>query len=479
MDIRTFCRGAILVAWMGIPGYVRSADNVLFIAVDDLRNCAGAFGDPLAKTPHMDALAKRGTVFRNAHCQIAICNPSRASVMTGMRPDSIRVWGLSKHFRDETPDVVTLPQLFKQNGYYTHAIGKVYHGTGRPSKDPPSWTDEPELDHFAKIDNYVLEKNRTGGKAAATERAEVADNEYRDGKIAEAAIGKLRELKQADKPFFLAVGFQKPHLPFTAPSKYWDLYNQADLAEPSFAQLPAGAPEIAGHDWREARGYTDIPRTGPIRPEKIAELRHGYYAAASFVDAQIGRVLDELKRLGLQDKTVIALYGDHGFHIGEQDLWGKLTNYDTGTRAPMLIAHPRQKDEGATIDRTVEFLDIYPTLAKLCGMQPPETLEGESLAKLLDDRNAKVKDFAVSQFARPVSYNFTKSPPQNMGYSIRTEAYRYTRWVGFKTAEVLAEEFYDMKTGTIERKNEIDNPDYVQVIDELKCQLERVVGDAP
>lgn len=217
---------------------------------------------------------------------------------------------------------------------------EVYHGRGRPSKDPPSWSDEPELDHFEKIENYFLERNRTGGKAAATERAEVADNEYRDGKITEAAIRKLRELRQADKPFFLAVGFQKPHLPFTAPSKYWDLHDRADLAEPSFAQMPAGAPEIAGHDWREARGYTDIPHKGTISPEKIAELRHGYYAATSFVDAQIGRVLDGVRRLGLQDKTVITLYGDHGFHVGEQDLWGKLTNYDTGTRAPMLIAQP-------------------------------------------------------------------------------------------------------------------------------------------
>jgi len=453
--------------------------NVLFIAVDDLRNCAGAFGDPLAKTPSIDALAKRGTVFRNAHCQMAICNASRASLMTGLRPDSIRVWGLTKHFRDETPDVVTLPQLFKQNGYYTHSIGKVYHGSGRPSKDPPSWSDKPELDHFEKIDNYFLKKNRTGGKAAATERADVADNKYRDGKIADAAIRKLREFKQADKPFFLAVGFQKPHMPFTAPSKYWELHDRADLAEPSFARMPTGAPPLAGHDWPEARGYTDIPRQGPIALEKIAELRHGYYAATSFVDAQFGCVLDELKRLELDDNTIIVLYGDHGFHIGEHDLWGKLSNYDPATRAPLLMAHPGQKDKGAVIDRAVEFLDIYPTVVELCGLEPPGTLEGQSLAGVLDDRDAEVKDFAISQFPRPVSYNFTRNPPKNMGYSIRTEHYRYTRWVEFKTGKLLAEEFYDLKAGGIERNNETENPEYAQVVDKLKHRLDQITGATP
>jgi iduronate 2-sulfatase len=375
--------------------------------------------------------------------------------------------------------VVTLPQLFKQNGYHTHSIGKVYHGRGRPSKDPPSWSDEPEFDHFEKVDNYFLEKNRTGGKANATERAEVADNKYRDGKIADVAIKKLRAVRQDNKPFFLAVGFQKPHLPFTAPSRYWDLYDRADLAEPLSPRMPAGAPDIAAHNWPEARGYTDIPRTGPISAQKIAELRHGYYAATSFVDAQMGRVLDELKRLELDDNTVIVLYGDHGFHLGEQSLWGKLTNYDMGTRAPLLVAHPGQTDKAATIDRAVEFLDIYPTLAELCGLDPPDTLQGESLAKVLDDRDAEVKDFAISQFPRPVSYNFSKKPPTNMGYSIRTKDYRYTRWVEFQTGKLLAEEFYDLKADGIERRNEIHNLEYTPVIDQLKRRLGEVTERTP
>lgn len=452
--------------------------NVLFIAMDDLRNCAGAFGDPLARTPSMDALAERGTVFRNAHCQMAICNPSRASVMTGLRPDTIQVWGLKKHFRQGNPGIVTLPELFKKNGYYTHAIGKLYHGQGAASEDPPSWSDQPQFDHTTKGDAYVLKQNRTGGKAAATECADVADNAYIDGKVADAAIRKLRELKRSARPFFLAVGFRKPHMPFTAPARYWDLHDRAALAEPSLAALPAGAPPMAAHDWPEARGYTDIPRKGAIPQEKVAELRHGYYAATSFVDAQLGKVLDELKRQKLDGNTIILLYGDHGFHVGEQNLWGKLTNYDTATRAPLLIAHPKQKDKGAVINRAVEFLDIYPTLAALCGLEAPSALEGKSLAAVLDGRHGAVKNFAVSQFPRPVSYNFTRKRPENMGYSIRTERYRYTRWVEFKTGKLLAEEFYDLKTGRIEEKNEFNNPVHAETIKGLKQKLTKVTGVA-
>lgn len=325
----------------------------------------------------------------------------------------------------------------------------------------------------------MLPKNRAGGKAAAAECADVADDEYLDGKIANAAIRKLREVKNSGKPFFLAVGFKKPHMPFAAPKKYWDMYKREDLAAPACPDFPAGAPPIADHDWPEARGYTDIPDKGPVPPAKAAELRHGYYAATSYMDAQLGRVMDELNRLGLDKNTVISLYGDHGFHVGEQDMWGKLTNYDTGTRAPMFIAHPQQHDKGAAVDRAVEFLDLYPTLAEICGLQPPEHLEGESVADVLNDRNAKVKDFAISQFARPVSYNFTQRNPKNMGYTIRTEHYRYTRWIEFETGKLRAEEFYDLKDGRLERKNEIDNPAYARVVEKLKHRLNRIPGATP
>jgi len=460
----------------GLAAGRRGRPNVLFLVADDLRRSVGAFGDPLARTPHIDALGARGTVFLNAHCQIAICNPSRASVMTGLRPDTIRVWGLARHFRKTKPDVVTLPQLFKQNGYIAHSIGKIYHGTGAASVDKPSWSDEPQFDHCTKRDQYVLAKNRTGKKAAASESADCSDDEYIDGKVAVAAIKALRRLKEAGKPFFLAVGFRKPHLPFAAPAKYWAMHDRAALAKPANPKMPDGAPPMAGHDSREARGYTDIPSKGDVPPAKAAEVRHGYYAATSYMDAQLGRVVAELKRLGLADNTIISLYGDHGFHIGEHNLWGKLTNYDIATRAPLLVVSRFQQAPGKVVRQAVEFVDIYPTLAALCGLKPPAGLEGTSLAALLDNPHAACKNFAISQFPRPVSYNFTRKTPRNMGYSIRDDRYRYTKWIALKDGNLLAEEFYDYSTDRAELKNHARNPKYAKPIARLRKTLRAVVG---
>ena len=466
----------LLILLLATPAQAADRPNVLFIVVDDLRTSVGIFGDKLAITPNIDTLCSRGTVFANAHCQIAICNPSRASVMTGMRPDTLRVWGLKKHFRDEKLDVVTLPQWFKQNGYHTHSIGKIYHGSGKPSTDPPSWSNKPEFDHCEKIEQYMLPENRTGGKAAGSESAECQDNDHLDGKAADAAIRKLRQFKKGNRPFFLAVGFRKPHMPFSAPAKYWAMHDRAKLAKPANPHMPEGAPSLAGHDWREARGYTDIPNKGPMSGEKIAELRHGYYAATSFMDAQLGRVLGELRQLGLNENTVISLYSDHGFHLGEHNLWGKLTNYDTGTKVPLLFVSPSQKAKGKVIRQAVELLDIYPTLTDLCRLKKPEGLEGVSLAPLLDN-SGPVKNFAFSQFPRPVSYNFTEISPQKMGYSIRDDKYRYTQWVDFRNGEVLAEEFYDYAGNIPELKNRVDDPRHTRVIEKLKRRLEGLVGD--
>ena len=448
--------------------------NVLFIAVDDLRASVGVLGDKLAITPNIDALGARGTVFANAHCQIAICNPSRASVMTGLRPDTIRVWGLKKHFREEKPKVITLPQWFKRHGYHTHSIGKIYHGSGKPSTDPPSWSGQPEFDHCEKIDQYLLPKNRTGGKAAGAESSPSADSDHLDGKVADAAIQKLRRLKRSGQPFFLAVGFRKPHMPFSAPAKYWALYDRAKLAQPINPRMPQGAPAIAAHQWPEARGYTDIPRQGAITAAKIAELRHGYYAATSFMDAQVGRVVDELKRLGLDQNTVISLYSDHGFHVGEHNLWGKLTNYDIGTRVPLLFVAPQQKARGRVIRQAVELLDIYPTLTDLCGLKQPGQLEGTSLARQLD-RPGPTKNFALSQFPRPVAYNFQKTNPKSMGYSIRDDRYRLTQWIDFRTGKLLAEEFYDYRENIPELKNQIEDPAHARAIDRMKQKLQAFI----
>ena len=461
----------LAILFLGASLQAADRPNVLFLVVDDLRASVGVFGDKLAVTPHIDALGARGTVFANAHCQIAICNPSRASVMTGMRPDTIRVWGLKKHFREEKPKVITLPQWFKQHGYHTHSIGKIYHGSGKPSTDPPSWSGQPEFDHCEKIDQYLLPKNRTGGKAAGAESSPSADSDHLDGKVAEAAIQKLRLLKRTRQPFFLAVGFRKPHMPFSAPEKYWAMHDRAKLAQPANPVPPEGAPALAGHSWPEARGYTDIPAQGTLSADKIAELRHGYYAATTFMDAQIGRVLRELKRLGLEQNTVISMYSDHGFHVGEHNLWGKLTNYEIGTRVPLLFVTPDQAKRGQVVRQAVELLDLYPTLATLCGLKPPDNLEGTNLAEYLHGR-APAKNFALSQFPRPVSYNFKNRPPQRMGYSLRDDRYRLTQWIDFATGHVLAEEFYDYNQARPEQKNQIHNVRYAEGIQALRLKLQ-------
>ncbi|MDP7048943.1 MAG: sulfatase [Verrucomicrobiota bacterium] len=462
----------LILLLLSITGQAADQPNVLFIVVDDLRASVGILGDQLAKTPQIDALGQRGIVFTNAHCQIAICNPSRASVMTGMRPDTLRVWGLKKHFREEKPNVVTLPQLFKQNGYHTHSIGKIFHGSGKPSKDPLSWSEQPELDSSEKKEQYRLLKNRTGGKASAAELAECHDNDYIDGKVADAAIRKLRQFRQRDQPFFLAVGFRKPHMPFSAPAKYWAIHDRAQLGKPRNPAMPQGAPSIAAHNWREARGYNDIPNNGPLSDEKIAELRHGYYAATSYTDAQLGRVLDELKRLGLEQTTVISLYSDHGFHVGEHNLWGKLTNYDVGTRVPLLFVAPSRNTKGRVVRQAVELLDLYPTLADLCSLKKPTGLEGKSLLPQFDNNQVESTHFALSQFPRPVSYDFSRGNPKNMGYSVRTDRYRYTQWIEFKSGAVLAEEFYDYTKNEWEKVNLINVLRYAEIIEELRHRLE-------
>ena len=439
--------------------------NVLFIPVDDLRPTLGCYGDPLAVTPHIDRLARRGILFTRAYCQQAVCNPSRASLITGRRPDTLKVWDLRTHFRDHLPDVVTLPQHVRRHGYTARSIGKVLHGTGRPSKDPPSWSAPAELDGFPGFKrNYLLERNQTGRKAAAAECVDAPDNAYRDGQIADLAVRRLRELKQAGKPFFLAVGFKKPHLPFCAPKRYWGLHDRAKLARPANPTRPSDAPDVAFHNWKELRGYTDVPKAGPIAAEKIAELRHGYYAAVSYADAQIGRVLDELNRLGLAETTVVVLWGDHGFHLGEHGLWCKTSNFELDTRCPLIFSVPGQANCGAATHALVEFVDVYPTLVELCGLPMPSGLEGTSVVPLLTAPTRPWKTAAFSQFPRPAYYRGT---PEIMGYSLRTARWRYTEWRHWATGQPRARELYDHEADPRETRNLAGLPAHAQDVTRL------------
>ena len=442
--------------------------NVLFIAVDDLRTTLGCYGDAKAKTPNIDALARRGLRFDRAYCQQAVCNPSRQSLLTGRRPDSIRVWNLVEHFRQTAPDAVSHPQHFKDHGYHARSIGKVFHGQ-EPMADPASWSEPGVLEYGGMREDYQLAANRDGaGKQAAVEVSDARDEEYLDGQVAARAAAALRELK--DRPFFLAVGFRKPHLPFTAPRKYWDLYDAADLGPPPDPHPSPTIPTLHLHDGVELRGYTDVPDEGPIPPDQVAQLRHGYYACVSFMDAQVGKVLAALDEAGLRERTIVVLWSDHGFHLGERGLWAKSTNFEIDARVPLILSTPQLKHRGVTTNALVELVDLFPTLVELCRLPMPDKLEGLSMVRLLDDPGRPWKSAAFTQFQRPWRI---KGAVTNMGYSVRTAQYRYVQWVERATGRVLAKELYDHAADPGETQNLADRADARDLIAQHAALLDQ------
>jgi arylsulfatase A-like enzyme len=481
----------VLLGWSQIHA-TELRSNVLFIAVDDLRPELGCYGALHIDSPNIDALAASGRLFRRAYCQQAVCNPSRTSLMTGLRPDSIGVTGNHAHFRTEHPDVVTLPQHFKNHGYHAAAIGKIYHGVfpdGASNTkwdtmgDPESWS-VPAVRFGPRY--YYTEEGIAAAKSIfesvykpkhpspddwtqklvfgpATEAPVVPDNTLYDGKVADAAVHALRDLKSQEKPFFLAVGFIKPHSPYIAPKKYFDLYN--DVALPSHVEFPLNAPIFAGHGSGELRRYTDQPKRGVISAEKQKRVRQAYFACISYIDAQIGRVLQELERTGLSDNTIVVLYGDHGYHLGEQGLWGKTTNFELDTRVPLIVRTPGMKAAGKSSSSLVELLDLYPTLAELAGLPIAEQLEGITFAPILNDPSHVTKMAAISQYPRGGGL---------MGYSLRTPTNRLTQWVHLPSSEIQATELYNYADGPIETKNiAATSP---QVVARLARQLTAVAG---
>ncbi len=447
--------------------------NVLFVAVDDLRPELGCYGNALVKSPHIDRLAARGTVFNRAYCQQAVCSPSRSSLMTGRRPDSTKVYDLETHFRKALPDVVTLPQHFKAHGYHAQGFGKIYHGG---YDDPPSWSVPHQTSKkpgFGPEGQALLQRLRDEAKKAGkdlTQRAnqprglpweapDVGDSELADGGTADLAIEALRALK--DKPFFLAVGFLKPHLPFVAPKKYWDLYKESDFALPKNAAPPKDAPKYAPSNWGELRAYHGMPKSGPVTDEQARKLIHGYYACVSYMDAQLGRILDELERLGLREKTAVVLWGDHGWYLGEHGAWCKHTNYEYATRAPLLVSAPGQKAAGRRTDALVEFVDIYPSLAEICGLPAPEGSEGTSFAPLLDDPARTWKRAAFSQYPRSVP-----GVGRAMGYSVRTDRWRLVEWA-VPDKQYREFELYDHGKDPNEDVNVAALPENAAVVKEL------------
>lgn len=446
--------------------------NVLFIAVDDMRAELGCYGDKHIRSPNIDRLAERGTLFDRAYCQQAVCNPSRASLLTGLRLDTLQIWDLPTHFRQRRPDVVTLPQLFKQHGYHTQNIGKIFHNWRQDDYrgDAASWS-VPAVMHY---NTHGADKAEVEGRLPPNlsqvpkcEIRDVPDNAYFDGRIAELAVSALQQLQ--DRPFFLAVGFWKPHAHFNAPKKYWDFYDRTEIQPPAHAQPPRRVPEIALHDGREiCRDFKQRPGGKPNAADALA-LRHGYYAAISYVDAQIGKVIDELDRLGLRENTVIVFWSDHGYHLGEHGLWAKTSNFELDARVPMIISLPGQS-RGQRTAAIVELLDLYPTLAEICGLPAPGDLEGKSLCPILADPKATVKSAALTQHPRP-AYPRPGEAPQAMGYSMRTDRYRYTEWRDFHSGQVLARELYDHQNDPGETENVAQQEALAGVVRELAEQL--------
>lgn len=454
--------------------------NVLFIAVDDLRPEFGAYGKAYIHAPNLDRLARRGVTFRRAYCQQAVCSPSRSSLLTGTRPDTTKVWDLQTHFRKALPDVVTLPQHFKQHGYFVQGMGKLFHGG---FDDPPSWSvpwSSPKVGHgvYALPENQAIVKAKIeASKKAPTpakanvrnygppfEAADVPDSTFHDGALADMAVRALGECARKGQPFWLGVGFIRPHLPFVAPKKYWDLYDPATIQLATNPFPPRDAPEYAVLPGGELRTYHSVP-TGPIPDDLARQLKHGYYAAISYMDAQLGRVLDELERLGLANKTVVVLWGDHGWKLGEHGGWCKHSNVENDTNAPLLISVPGLPTAGQSSAALAEFVDIYPTLAAACGLPLPAHLAGTSLMPVLKDTNQTVKAAAFSQYPR------TFGGKQLMGYSMRTDRYRFTRWVHRDDhSQVEAVELYDHQTDPQENVNLAQAPQHAELVKQLTRQ---------
>ncbi|HSH20277.1 MAG TPA: sulfatase [Draconibacterium sp.] len=481
--------------------------NVLFIAVDDLKPLLNCYGESQIISPNIDKLAKSGAVFLNNQCQQAVCSPSRASLMFGMRPDKTKVWDLNTPVRTATKDKKTVAQHFKNNGYETSAFGKIFHiSMADKEHDTESWSisyskinienypenigtpfaghyQEPEVKkEQIRLYNSYINEGLNPGKARAkvletvkpsTEMLDMPDDAYGDGQIANNSVKMIQRLANKDKPFFIAVGFKKPHLPFVAPKKYWDLYTPEKIELSEYQKAPENAPDFAMHSWGELKSYSDInpaiQANGLLKEEKQRELIHGYMAAVSYTDANIGKLLDELENQGVADKTIVVLWGDHGWHLGDHGIWCKHSNFEQATRAPLIFSSPEMK-KGIKNSSPVEFIDIYPTLCDLAGIEIPDFTDGKSLKPILAGKAEKVKDYAISQYPRGNN---------RMGYSLRNERYRYTAWyaIDFRKGEkatsekIIAEELYDYQNDKLEMKNLAEQDSYTKVKSDLAEML--------
>lgn len=503
-----------------------SHPNILFIAIDDLRPELGCYGSPIVKSPNLDAIAASGLRFDRAYCQEAICSPSRASLLSGLRPDQTGITHNYVEFRDLNPDVITLPQHFMAHGYETVSSGKIFH---RPNDDPQSWSRKLALGKvpykkpnytFADPKNHELHQQQKKemfekyGEASkrglasgpAFESYDVPDHAYIDGWHTEAAIATLKDMREKapDKPFFLALGFKLPHLNWVAPKKYWDLYDPEEIQLATQTEGPKYGAQIGLHPSFELRVRANIPKIGPMGDDLSRTLLHAYYASVSYVDANIGKMVAALEEAGVRDNTIIIVWGDHGWHLGEMGIWGKATNYEIATRVPLMISAPGMKAAGAATDALVELVDIYPTLCELADLPRPDHIVGKSFAPLLEDPEQEWKDMALSQFPSPALREWAANPLSAemretffgplieevegriikqmgdgwdrdlfenhlMGYSLRTDRYRFVSWLDSRdlAADPVIVELYDHEVDPTETVNvAAENAEVVRVLTE-------------
>lgn len=442
------------------PKQEQKRKNVLFIAADDLNTRLGGYGHPLVKSPNLDRLAQKGILFNNAYCQFPLCSPSRVSVLTGLRPDTTKIFDLKTNFRDNLPSVTTLPEFFRKNGYFSARVGKIFH-YGVPGDigtsgldDPQSWDqvinpsgrDKKEED---KLTN--LTPNRGLGSSLSWLEAEGTDEEQTDGKVALEAIKLMKENKDKDKPFFIAAGFYRPHCPYISPKKYFDMYPIEKITLPvepadHFKAIPSPAFWTNPLYW----GLNELERKKVIR---------AYYAAVTFMDAQVGKLLEALDQLGLAENTIVVFWSDHGYMLTEHGQWKKQSLFEESARVPLIIAAPGAKGNGKASSRIVELVDLYPTLAHLCGFQPPQYLAGDNLMPLLDNPDKRWDNVAYTQVWR--------KPDNFMGRRVRTERWRYIEWDGGKRGAQL----YDSKKDPYEYHNLAEDPKYAKVRDEMSALL--------
>ncbi|MCK4853498.1 MAG: sulfatase [Bacteroidales bacterium] len=461
--------------------------NVLFIAVDDLRTELGCYGNEVIKSPNIDKLANEGILFNRAYCQQPICMASRASLLSGLRPDTLRIYN-NKSLDELAPDVLTLNQHFENNGYQIWASGKVYHhdidrqvqwGGNRIqpklATQGRGYLSEEAIKIVEEYDAYFQEwKKQSGdGRGPAYESTDVADNAYHDGAITDLAIEQLAEYKSGEKPFFMAVGYKKPHLPFNAPKKYWDLYDPNEIEMAGNQYMPENVSEYFRYNFGELRNYAGIPKGWELLGEPLSRnLKHGYYACVSYIDAQIGRLLDGLKQNGLDQNTIVILWGDHGWKLGEHGMWCKHTQFELDNHVPLLLKVPGESKVPAKTNAFVEFVDIYPTLCELAGLELPDHLQGASFAPVINNPERQWKKGAISVWP-----HYPNDPEKLvMSYSIQTERYRYTEWIKESSGELMARDLFDHETDPDENMNISNNPENSGIIEELSGLLKRGKG---